>query len=121
MTCSQAPSLLRVISLLRAAALIACSGALPFALSRPANARGSGTMQASSTLLVIACNRLPSLCTFHGKVGLGGRLQGRRSMQIRLHKQATTTPKVRAAIQASDDPAWVLADRSGTAEQTVYK
>jgi hypothetical protein len=42
-------------------------------------------------------------------------------MQIRLHKQATTTPKVRAAIQASDDPAWVLADRSGTAEQTVYK
>ena len=30
-------------------------------------------------------------------------------MQIRLHKQATTTPKVRAAIQASDEPAWVLA------------
>ena len=30
-------------------------------------------------------------------------------MQIRLHKQATTTPKVRAAIQASDEPARVLA------------
>ena len=33
------------------------------------------------------------------------------TMQIRLHKQATTTPKVRAAIQASDEPAWVLAQR----------
>ena len=31
------------------------------------------------------------------------------TMQIRLHKQATTTPKVRAAIQASDEPARVLA------------
>ena len=42
-------------------------------------------------------------------------------MQIRLHKQATTTPKVRAAIQASDEPAWVLAQRHGTTEQTVWK
>ena len=41
-------------------------------------------------------------------------------MQIRLHKQATTTPKVRAAIQASDEPAWVLAQRHGTTEQTVF-
>jgi len=40
---------------------------------------------------------------------------------IRLHKQATTTPKVRAAIQASDAPAWVLAKRFGTTGQTVYK
>ena len=43
------------------------------------------------------------------------------SMLIRLHKQATTTPKVRAAIQASDAPASVLAERFGTTEQTIYK
>ncbi len=42
-------------------------------------------------------------------------------MLIKLHSQATTTPKVRAAIQASDEPAWVLADRHGTTEQTVWK
>jgi transposase InsO family protein len=42
-------------------------------------------------------------------------------MLIHLHKQATTTPKVRAAIQNSDEPAWVLADRFGTTEQTIYK
>jgi len=42
-------------------------------------------------------------------------------MLIHLHKQATTTPKVRAAIQASDEPASILAERFGTTEQTVYK
>ena len=42
-------------------------------------------------------------------------------MLIHLHKQATTTPKVRAAIQASVEPALVLAERYGTTEQTVYK
>jgi len=42
-------------------------------------------------------------------------------MLISLHKQATTTPKVRAAIQQSDEPAWILADRFGTTEQTIYK
>ena len=42
-------------------------------------------------------------------------------MLIHLHKQATTTPKVRAAIQGSDEPASVLAERFGTTEQTVYK
>ncbi len=42
-------------------------------------------------------------------------------MLIHLHKQATTTPKVRAAIQASDEPASTLAERFGTTEQTVYK
>ena len=42
-------------------------------------------------------------------------------MLVRLHSQATTTPKVRADIQASEDPAWVLAARHGTTEQTVYK
>jgi len=40
---------------------------------------------------------------------------------ISLHKQATTTPKIRAAIQASTEPAWVLADRYGISEQTVWK
>lgn len=44
-----------------------------------------------------------------------------RAMHIRLHKEATTTPKVRALIQASDEPAWVLAERFGTTEQTVWK
>jgi hypothetical protein len=34
-------------------------------------------------------------------------------MLIRLHKQATTTPKVRAAIQNSDDAGTVLAERFG--------
>jgi len=42
-------------------------------------------------------------------------------MLIHLHKQATTTPKVRAAIQASTEPASVLAERFGVTEQTIYK
>ena len=42
-------------------------------------------------------------------------------MLIKLHSQATTTPKVRAAIQASDEPAWLLAERHGTTKQTVWK
>ncbi len=42
-------------------------------------------------------------------------------MLIHPHKQATTTPKVRAAIQASVEPASTLAERFGTTEQTVYK
>jgi len=37
-------------------------------------------------------------------------------MLIHLHKQATTTPKVRAAIQASDDAGTALAERFGGAE-----
>ena len=42
-------------------------------------------------------------------------------MLIHLHKQATTTPKVRAAIQASVEPASALAARFGTTKQTIYK
>jgi transposase InsO family protein len=42
-------------------------------------------------------------------------------MLIHLHKQATTTPKVRAAIKASTEPASALAERLSTTEQTVYK
>lgn len=42
-------------------------------------------------------------------------------MLISLHKQATTTPKIRAAIQASAEPAWVVAERYGISEQTVWK
>ena len=42
-------------------------------------------------------------------------------MLISLHKQATTTPKIRAAIQASDEPAWLVAERYGISEQTVWK
>ena len=42
-------------------------------------------------------------------------------MVVRLHSQAATTPKIRAAIQASDEPSWALAARHGTTEQTVCK
>ena len=42
-------------------------------------------------------------------------------MLVRLHSQATTTPKIREAIQVSDEPAWALAERHGTTEQTVWK
>jgi hypothetical protein len=41
-------------------------------------------------------------------------------MLISLHRQATTTPKVRAAIQASTEPAWKVAERYGISEQTVW-
>jgi hypothetical protein len=42
-------------------------------------------------------------------------------MLIMFHSQATTTPKIKAAIQASNEPAWVLAERNGTTEQTFWK
>ena len=42
-------------------------------------------------------------------------------MQIALHKNARTTPAVRAEIAASNESARVLAARHGITEQTVYK
>jgi hypothetical protein len=36
-----------------------------------------------------------------------------------LYKQATTTPRIRAEVQASTEPDWVLAERFGTTEQTI--
>jgi hypothetical protein len=42
-------------------------------------------------------------------------------MLVRLHSQATTTPKIRAAIQACNDPAWMVSERYGISEQTVLK
>lgn len=42
-------------------------------------------------------------------------------MLISLHSQATTTPKVRVAIQGSDRLASVLAERYGVTKQTIYK
>ena len=42
-------------------------------------------------------------------------------MLIALHKNARTTPAVRAEIAASNEPASVLAQRFGITEQTVYK
>ena len=42
-------------------------------------------------------------------------------MLVRLHSQATTTPKIRASLQTSDDPAWMAAERYGISEQTVWK
>ena len=42
-------------------------------------------------------------------------------MQISLHKNARTTPAVRAQIAASSEPASVLAARYGVTEPTIYK
>ena len=42
-------------------------------------------------------------------------------MLIALHKNARTTPAVRAELAASSEPACVLAQRFGITEQTVYK
>ncbi len=42
-------------------------------------------------------------------------------MLISLHKQAKTTPKIRAAIQASNERAWMVAERHGISKQTVWK
>ena len=41
-------------------------------------------------------------------------------MLLQLHKQATTTPKVRAAIQASGEAGTVLAERFAVTAQTIY-
>ena len=42
-------------------------------------------------------------------------------MLISLHKQATTTPRTRAAIQASTEPGWMVAERSAISEKTGWK
>jgi transposase InsO family protein len=41
-------------------------------------------------------------------------------MRIALHPNATTTLRIRAAIQASDEPASVLAERHGVSISTIY-
>jgi len=42
-------------------------------------------------------------------------------MQVKLHKNATTTPKIRALIQASTEPHTVLAKRHGVGVETVAR
>ena len=42
-------------------------------------------------------------------------------MFVRRQSEATTTPKIPAASQARDEPAWVLAERHVTTEQTFRK
>jgi transposase InsO family protein len=42
-------------------------------------------------------------------------------MQVRLHANATTTPKVRAYIQASSKPVAVLAEELGVTETTIRR
>lgn len=42
-------------------------------------------------------------------------------MLISLHRRATTTPRIRAAIQASTEAAWKVAEHYGISEQTVWK
>lgn len=37
----------------------------------------------------------------------------RGSLLISLHKHATMTPKIRAAIEASSEPAWLMTERYG--------
>jgi len=49
----------------------------------------------------------------HGKIGSEGTSGRGATMLIHFHKQATTTPKVRAAIQASGDAGTALAERFG--------
>jgi hypothetical protein len=41
-------------------------------------------------------------------------------MLISLHRQATTTPRISAAIQASHEPAWIVVESYGISEQTVW-
>lgn len=60
------------------------------------------------------CSNSPSsVSDFHSTLGSDGGVGRQSDMLIKLHSQATTTPKVRAAIQASDEPAWVLANTTG--------
>ena len=40
---------------------------------------------------------------------------------VSLHKNATTTPAIRARIAASDEPAAVLAGRHGVSLDTIYR
>jgi hypothetical protein len=42
-------------------------------------------------------------------------------MMLSLHKNATTTPAIRAKIAASEEPAAVLAARSGVTLDTIYR
>ncbi len=42
-------------------------------------------------------------------------------MMLSLHKNATTTPAIRAKIAASDEPAAVLAGRYGVTLGTIYR
>ena len=42
-------------------------------------------------------------------------------MILSLHKNATTTPAIRARIAASDEPAAVLAGRHGVSLDTIYR
>ena len=72
-------------------------------------------------------HRLQTLSALHGPIRFA-RVDkvlaihpGSEAMLIALHKNARTTPAVRAEIAASDEPASVLAQRFGITEQTVYK
>jgi hypothetical protein len=42
-------------------------------------------------------------------------------MMLSLHKNATTTPAIRAKIAASEEPVAVLAARSGVTLDTIYR
>jgi hypothetical protein len=55
----------------------------------------------------------PAISPVHGKIGSEGRSGWGATMLIHLHSQATTPPKIRAAILASTEPAPALAERFG--------
>lgn len=42
-------------------------------------------------------------------------------MHLRLHKNATTTPRIRAEIQVSKEPMRVLAQRFGVSVSTIAR
>ena len=42
-------------------------------------------------------------------------------MHLRLHKNATTTPRIRAEIQVSKEPMRVLAQRFGVSASTIAR
>ena len=42
-------------------------------------------------------------------------------MSVKVHRQAMTTPEVRADIQVNGEPVWVLMERYRTISQTICK
>src|SRR6218665_3449121 len=84
-------------------------------------------------IAVYVCNpgrlhRLQTLSAVHGQISPAGADRvlaihpGEcQTISMAMHKNARTTPAVRAHIAASSQTASVLAQRYGITEQTVYK
>jgi len=63
----------------------------------------------------------PTLCAFQDKVGHEEHSQRRPNILSQLHQNATTTPKVCAPSQASDDCGAALAERFGVTALRLHK